>query len=90
MDIHPSALFKLAVFLVGQRDSNPITNATNELKRVLILSDDFVNLMPLRGNYVDRVVAPPVYRHTVVVTLFTKDTLDSLFVNSIRTHQIGR
>jgi hypothetical protein len=90
MDIHPSGPFKLAAFLVGQRDNNPITNATNELKGVLILSGDCVNVMPPRGNYVDRVVASPVYRHTVVVTFFSKDALDSLFVNSIRIHQIAR
>jgi len=67
----------------------PITNATNELKGVLILSGDFVHVMPLRGNYVDRVVASSVYRHTVVVALFGKHPLDGLFVNSIHTHQIA-
>jgi hypothetical protein len=80
----------LAAFLVSQRDSNPITNATKELKGVLILSGDFMNVMLPRGNYVDRVVASPVYRHTVVMTLFSKDALDGLFVSSIRTHQIAR
>ena len=37
--------FKLAMFLVSQRDNNAITNATNEFKRVLILASDFVYVM---------------------------------------------
>ena len=37
--------FNLATFLVGQRDDNAFTDATNELKRVLILVGDFVNVM---------------------------------------------
>jgi hypothetical protein len=38
--------FKLATFLVDQRDKNAITDATNELKHVLILAGDFVHEMP--------------------------------------------
>jgi len=40
----------LATFLVGQRDDNAITGATNELKRVLILAGDFVHVMRKPGQ----------------------------------------
>ena len=65
--------FKLAMFLVSQRDNNAITVVTNELKRVPILAGDFVLEMPPRGNYVDRVVvSSPVHHHTLIGPLFTK------------------
>ena len=51
--------FNLTTFLVGQRDNNAITSATNELKRVLVRAGDFVHVMSQRGNYVDRVVLVP-------------------------------
>jgi hypothetical protein len=38
------AFSNLATFLVGQRDDNAITGATNELKRVLIFAGDFVHV----------------------------------------------
>jgi hypothetical protein len=79
--------FKLAMFLVSQRDNNAITVVTNELKRVPILAGDFVLEMPPRGNYVDRVVvSSPVHRHTLIGVLFTKYAFDGLLVSSIRAH----
>ena len=54
-------IVSLATFLVGQRDNNAITNATNEFKRVLILASDFVHVMSQSGNYVDRVVLSSPY-----------------------------
>ena len=78
---------KLETFLVSQRDSNAITNATNELKRVLILIGDFVDVMRKGGNYVNRVVvSSPVHRHMLIVVLLAKHALDRLLVSSIRTH----
>ena len=65
--------FKLATFLVGQRDNNAITNATNEFKRVLVLASDFVDVMSQSGNYVDRVVlSSPVHRHKLILVLFSE------------------
>ena len=83
---------KLATFLVGQRDNNAITNATNEFKRVLILASDFVHVMSQSGNYVDRVVlSSPVHRHTLIVVLFSEHALDRLLVDFTYTHfQTGR
>src|SRR6476619_4194915 len=79
--------FKLATFLVGQRDNNAITSATNELERVLILASDFVLVMAQRGNYVDRiVVSSPVYCHTLTLIPFSKHSLDRLLVDFSRTH----
>jgi hypothetical protein len=79
--------FKLATFLIGQRDNNAIPNATNELKRVLIPADDFVHVMPQRGNCVDRfIVSSPVYRYTLMVVLLVKHTPDRLLVDFTRTH----
>ena len=64
-------IVSLATFLVGQRDNNAITNATNEFKRVLILASDFVHVMSQNGNYVDRVVlSSPVHRHKLILVLF--------------------
>ena len=69
-----------------RRDNNAITNATNELKRVLILAGDFVHVVPQRGNYVDRVVvSSPVYRHTLIVVLFSRHTFDRLLIDFTRT-----
>jgi hypothetical protein len=47
----------LATVLVGQRDDNAITGATNELKRVLILAGDFVHVMRKPSNDVNSVIA---------------------------------
>jgi hypothetical protein len=79
-------------FLVGQRDNNAITLATNELKHVLIFAGDFVLVMPKRGNHVNRVVvSSPVHRHTLIVVLFSEHAFDRLLVDFTRTHfQIGR
>jgi hypothetical protein len=84
--------FSLTTFLVGQRDNNAITSATNELKRVLVRAGDFVHVMSQRGNYVDRVVlSSPVHRHALIVILFSEHTLDRMLVNFTRTHfQIAR
>jgi hypothetical protein len=50
--------------MVGQSHVN---TSWRELKRVLILAGDFVDIMRHRGNYMDRaVVSPPVYRHTFI------------------------
>jgi CheY-like chemotaxis protein len=84
---HSANVFKLTSFVVGQRHNNSIANATDEFKRVLFLAGDFVDVMPERGDYVDRVVvASPVHRHVFIVVLFTEHALDCLFVKSIRTH----
>jgi hypothetical protein len=84
---HSANVFKLTSFFVGQRHNNSIANATDEFKRVLFIADDFVDVMPERGDYVDRVViASPVHRHVFIVVLFTEHALDRLFVKSIRTH----
>ena len=72
---HPSSAraFKLATFLVGQRDDNAITNATNELKGVFVRAGDLVHVMSQSGNYVDRVVlSSPVHRHKLIVVLFQR------------------
>jgi hypothetical protein len=64
---------RLATFLVGQRDNNAITNATNEFERVLVLASDFVDVMSQSGNYVDRVVlSSPVHRHKLILVLFSE------------------
>jgi hypothetical protein len=80
-------VFKLTSFFVGQRHNNSIANTTDELKRVLFIPDDFVDVMPERGDYVDRVVvASLIHRHVFIVILFTEHAFDRLFVDSIRTH----
>jgi hypothetical protein len=77
----------LATFLVGQRDDNAITGATNELKRVLILAGDFVHVMRKPGNYVNRiVVSSPVNRHTLIVVLLAKHALYRLLVGFTHIH----
>jgi hypothetical protein len=64
-------IVSLATFLVGQRDNNAITNATNEFMRVLIIASDFVHVMSQNGSYVDRVVlSSPVHRHKLILVLF--------------------
>jgi hypothetical protein len=78
---------KLATFLIGQCDNNAITDATNELKGVLVRADDFVHVMSQSGNYVDRVVlSSPVHRHKLIVVLFSEHALDCLLADFARTH----
>jgi hypothetical protein len=84
---HSANVFKPTSFFVGQRHNNSIANATDEFKRVLFIAGDFVDVMPERGDYVDRVVvASPVHRHVFIVVLFTEHALYRLFVKSIRIH----
>jgi hypothetical protein len=78
---------QLGEFFDGQHDYNAVTGTTDELKDILIWAADFVRVVAQRCDHVDRiVVASPIYRHTVIVILFSKHALDRVFVDFTRAH----